>query len=78
MVDVYQSRAAPKKDTLPRWLSFSLAEWRSLFNIISPLPELTKAFRLDWFWRRREQRLRSIASRLQINIQLLLELALPP
>ncbi|MDQ7034324.1 MAG: hypothetical protein Q9P01_05665 [Anaerolineae bacterium] len=45
-------------------MSFSLAEWRCLLNIIFPLPELSQVFRLRWFWWRREQRLRAAASRL--------------
>jgi hypothetical protein len=68
----------PEKKPLPRWLSFSLAEWRCLFNLILPLPQLGQTFRLRWFWWRRKQRLRAAASRLQLDVHLLLQLALPP
>jgi hypothetical protein len=59
-------------------LTFSLAELRCLLNIVFPLPVLSREFRLRWFWRRRQQRLRAIASRYQINPQRLFELARPP
>jgi len=55
-----------QKKILPRWLSFSLAEWRCLLNILCPLPPLSIQFRLHWFWWRRKQRLCAIASRLGI------------
>ena len=67
-----------KKSPLPVWLSLSLAELRCLLNIVWPLPALTRPFRLRWFWRRRQQRLRAVASRYQISPQRLFELARPP
>lgn len=67
-----------KKSPLPVWLSFSLAELRCLLNIVLPLPMLSREFRLRWFWRRRQQRLRAIASRYQLSPQRLFDLALPP
>jgi hypothetical protein len=63
---------------LPAWLSLSLPELRCLLNILSPLPVLNRAFRLQWFRWRREHRLRAIASRFRIDRGLLLQAALPP
>jgi hypothetical protein len=67
-----------KKKPLPPWMSFSLAEWRCLLNILLPLPQLSQVFRLRWFWRRREQRLQAAASRLALDVQRLLTFALLP
>ena len=67
-----------EKNPLPIWFSLSVAELRCLFNIVLPLPRPTKAFRLHWFWWRREHRFRTVAARFQINYARLLRLALPP
>jgi hypothetical protein len=56
----------------------SLAELRVLLNIILPVPQLAQQFRLRWFWWRRAQRLRAIASRYQLDAKQLLAFALPP
>jgi hypothetical protein len=55
-----------------------MPELRRLLNLVFPLPPLTRAFRLHWFRWRREHRFRAIASRFQIDANILLRLALPP
>lgn len=67
-----------KKSLLPTWLSFSLAELRWLLNIVLPTPLLTRDYRLQCFWQRRDQRLRAIASRYQLPVERLRRLSLPP
>lgn len=67
-----------KKSPLPIWLSLSVAELRCLLNLMLPTLSLTKAFRLRWFWWRRQQRFRAIATCFQIDFNLLLRSTLPP
>ena len=72
------SHPSEKKSHLPRFLSFSLAEWRALGNILFPLPSPTFQQRLRWFWWRRHHRLRAAAARLGIPFSRVLQLGLPP
>ena len=67
-----------KKNALPTWLSFSLAELRCLLNIVLPTPALSREFRLQCFWQRRKQRLQAIAVRYHLPLEPLLRLSLPP
>ena len=70
--------SSEKKSPLPVWLSLSVPELRRLLNLALPLPPLSQAFRLHWFWWRRDHRFRAVAARLRINPQRLLRSALPP
>lgn len=67
-----------EKNTLPIWLSFSLAELRCLLNSVLPTPVLSREFRLRCFWQRRKPHLQAIAVRSHLPLEPLLRLSLPP